>query len=87
MSVQGIKAKAPKGVKMPSNDIQRIGLFSEVGYITIGDPYRTIVDRPFNDSASRGKQMMSCATKSKTGLGDGYFTVSLQNCTTTSWAI
>lgn len=55
------------------NDIQRIGLFSEVGYITIGDPYKPIIDRPFNDNAGRGKQMMSCCTKSKTGLTDGYF--------------
>ena len=57
----------------PSNDIQRIGLFSEVGYITIGDPYKSIRDRPFNDKAGKGKQMMSCCTKSKTGLCDGYF--------------
>lgn len=57
----------------PKNDIQRIGLFSEVGYITIGDPYKPIIDRPFNDKAARGKQMMSSCTKSKTGLCDGYF--------------
>lgn len=62
-----------KKVIASKNDIQRIGLFSEVGYITIGDPYKPIIDRPFNDNAGRGKQMMSSYTKSKTGLIDGYF--------------
>ena len=62
-----------KKVVSSKNDIQRIGLFSEVGYITIGDPYKPIIDRPFNDNAGRGKQMMSSYTKSKTGLIDGYF--------------
>lgn len=55
------------------NDIQRIGLFSEVGYITTGDPYKPIIDRPINYNAGKGKQMMSCSTKTKTGLCDGYF--------------
>ena len=55
------------------NDIQRIGLFSEVGYITIGDPYRPTRARAFNDNAGRGKQMMTSSTKAKSGLCDGYF--------------
>ncbi|KAL5269563.1 hypothetical protein ACHWQZ_G003160 [Mnemiopsis leidyi] len=69
------KSKTAMKVKKQSqsNDIQRIGLFSEVGYITIGDPYKSIRDRPFNDNAGKGKQMMSFCTKSKTGLCDGYF--------------
>jgi hypothetical protein len=65
--------KSKTVLKRQSNDIQRIGLFSEVGYITIGDPYKSMRDRPFNDNAGRGKQMMSFCTKSKTGLCDGYF--------------
>ena len=64
---------ARKAIRRQSNDIQRIGLFSEVGYITIGDPYKSLRDRPFNDKAGKGKQMMSFCTKSKTGLCDGYF--------------
>jgi len=55
------------------NDLQRIGLFSEVGYVTIADPYIPVYSRPYNESASRGKQMMTSCTKSKTGLIDGYF--------------
>lgn len=55
------------------NDMQRLGLFSEMGYVTIKEPYTSASNRPFNVAASKGKQMLTASTKSKTGLCDGYF--------------
>ncbi|XP_028658836.1 UPF0602 protein C4orf47 homolog [Erpetoichthys calabaricus] len=54
-------------------DMERIGLFSELGYISIGDKYTTSHNRPFNVSASKNKQMLSGSTKKKSALQVGYF--------------
>jgi hypothetical protein len=32
-----------KGFSDVKNDLNRVGLFSELGYISIGDPYKTRV--------------------------------------------
>eukprot|EP00794_Sanderia_malayensis_P012154 gene12154-13408_t len=55
------------------NDLNRIGLFSELGYISIGDPYVMPNSKPFNVNASKGKQMLPGGSKTKSALQNGYF--------------
>lgn len=56
------------------NDLNRIGLFSEVGYVTVGDPYgKGNSVRNFNDTAYKGRQMLPGGSKSKSSLQAGYF--------------
>lgn len=55
---------------MAKTDMERVGVFSEMGYTTIGDPYVPPSGKAFNASAGKGKQMMIGGTKSKTA---GYF--------------
>ncbi|XP_016147459.1 cilia-and flagella-associated protein 96 isoform X3 [Sinocyclocheilus grahami] len=62
--------------KMPpegKSDMERIGIFKELGYISIGDKYTPFIYRPFNDSAYKNKQMLSGPGKSKSALQVGYF--------------
>jgi len=56
-------------------DMERIGLFSEMGYATIGDRYPKIDPRskPFNDAAYKGKQMLPGGSKTRSALQAGYF--------------
>lgn len=54
------------------NDLNRVGLFSELGYVSIGDPYKK-PSHAFNDSAHKGKQMLPGGSKSKSALQAGYF--------------
>ncbi|XP_063691519.1 cilia-and flagella-associated protein 96-like [Bolinopsis microptera] len=62
---------AGRGMSQPNYN--KLGLFSEMGYTTIGEPYTAPNSRPYNDSASKGKQMMTTSTKQRTALTDGYF--------------
>lgn len=64
------------------NDLTRIGLFSELGYISIGDPYTNVNSRPFNVAASKGKQMLPGGSKSKSALQAGYFDKNFQRIMT-----
>ena len=54
------------------NDLNRVGLFSELGYISINDPYKKTA-HAFNDSAHQGKQMLPGGSKSKNDTMAGYF--------------
>ncbi|KAL4618247.1 hypothetical protein GN956_G20683 [Arapaima gigas] len=54
-------------------DLERIGLFKEMGYISVGDKYVPLAYRPFNESAYKSKQMLSGVPKKKCGLQVGYF--------------
>ncbi|XP_015717563.1 UPF0602 protein C4orf47 homolog isoform X1 [Coturnix japonica] len=54
-------------------DMERIGLFSEMSYVSIGDNYVPRYMRPFNEAAGKNKQMLSEGSKTKSGLQDGYF--------------
>jgi hypothetical protein len=53
-------------------DMDRIGLFSEMGYL-LGDKYKTPSKGSFNEAASKGKQMLGGHSKSKAATKDGYF--------------
>ena len=54
-------------------DMDRLGVFSELGYITIGDKYVPPNSKPFSESAGKGKQMLIGSTKAKSALQSGYF--------------
>ncbi|ERE86739.1 putative UPF0602 protein C4orf47 like protein [Cricetulus griseus] len=53
--------------------MERIGLFSEMEYITVGDKYESPFNRPFNEAASKNRQMLPGGTKEMSGLQAGYF--------------
>lgn len=55
--------------------MNRVGLFQEMEYISIKDPYKPSYKFGFNESAYKGKQMMPGPIKDRvTALQDGYFT-------------
>ncbi|XP_035281701.1 UPF0602 protein C4orf47 homolog isoform X1 [Anguilla anguilla] len=68
-SIIGLINMPPEG----KTDMDRVGLFKEMGYITIGDKYTTNTSRPFNESAHKSKQMIVSSPKKKSGLQVGYF--------------
>lgn len=55
------------------NDLNRIGLFSELGYVSVGDSYKKTNGTTFNDAAHKGKQMLPGGSKTKSALQAGYF--------------
>ncbi|XP_075412932.1 cilia-and flagella-associated protein 96 [Tenrec ecaudatus] len=55
------------------SDMERIGLFSEMEYITVGDKYVSPFNRPFNEAASKNKQMLPGGSKEMSDLQQGYF--------------
>ncbi|XP_074678826.1 cilia-and flagella-associated protein 96 isoform X5 [Strix aluco] len=55
------------------SDMERIGLFSEIGYVTIGDKYVSHHMCPFNEAASKNRQMLPGGTKTLSALQAGYF--------------
>ncbi|KAM9623035.1 cilia-and flagella-associated protein 96 [Trichechus inunguis] len=55
------------------SDMDRIGLFSEMEYITIGDKYVSPFNRPFNEAASKNRQMLPGGSKEMSHLQQGYF--------------
>ncbi|XP_062069077.1 cilia-and flagella-associated protein 96 [Lepus europaeus] len=54
-------------------DMERIGLFSEMEYITVGDKYVSQFNRPFNEAASKNRQMLPGGSKGMSDLQAGYF--------------
>ncbi|XP_051821454.1 UPF0602 protein C4orf47 homolog isoform X1 [Antechinus flavipes] len=55
------------------SDMDRIGLFSEMEYITIGDRYISPYNRPFNEAAGKNRQMLPGGSKMMSGLQQGFF--------------
>ncbi|XP_028815499.1 cilia-and flagella-associated protein 96 isoform X2 [Denticeps clupeoides] len=55
------------------SDMERVGLFKEMGYISVGDKYTPFTYRPFNESAQKDKQMLTGGAKTKSALQAGYF--------------
>jgi hypothetical protein len=54
-------------------DMERLGVFKELGYITIGDKYASKGNKSMNTAAEKGRQMMTSCTKARSGLQTGYF--------------
>ncbi|XP_013386617.1 UPF0602 protein C4orf47 homolog isoform X2 [Lingula anatina] len=61
------------GEKGGKTDMERIGVFQEMSYATIGDRYRRPGEIQFNVSASKGKQMLPGGSKERSALQHGYF--------------
>lgn len=59
--------------RFTKTDMERVALFQEMGYITVGDKYKSVDTAAFNESASRGKQMLPGGPKAKSALPAGYF--------------
>jgi len=55
------------------NDMERIGLFQEMEYVTVGDKYKMPGTKAFNVSAYKGKQMLPGGSKTRTAGQGGYF--------------
>eukprot|EP00053_Salpingoeca_punica_P004268 m.48275 g.48275 ORF g.48275 m.48275 type:complete len:332 (+) comp12715_c0_seq1:157-1152(+) len=47
------------GGKGGNNDLTRLGIFKEMSYLTVGDPYKDARQKPFNEPAYKGKQMLA----------------------------
>lgn len=62
---------ADKGGK---SDMERVGLFQEMAYVTIGDKYRSTARDAFNEAAGKGRQMLPGGLKEKSAQQHGYFT-------------
>ncbi|XP_012731715.1 UPF0602 protein C4orf47 homolog [Fundulus heteroclitus] len=62
---------------MPSahgkSDMERLGVFMEMSYISVGDKYTPTNSRSFNESAYQGCQMQAGVTKQLCALQSGFF--------------
>uniref|UniRef100_A0A8D0A6F1 Cilia-and flagella-associated protein 96 n=1 Tax=Sander lucioperca TaxID=283035 RepID=A0A8D0A6F1_SANLU len=62
---------------MPSgdgkSDMERLGIFKEMSYISVGDKYTPPTIRPFNESAYRSRQMQAGVAKQRCALQNGFF--------------
>jgi len=54
-------------------DMERVGLFKEMDYTTIGDRYVPRTGAAFNEAAGKGRQMLPGGSKTKSALQAGYF--------------
>ncbi|KAK2179329.1 hypothetical protein NP493_498g02005 [Ridgeia piscesae] len=61
------------GKGFTKTDMERMGIFHEMGYITIGDNYKGSRYFAFNDAASKGKQMIPGGSKERSAHQHGYF--------------
>ncbi|XP_036933252.1 UPF0602 protein C4orf47 homolog isoform X2 [Acanthopagrus latus] len=55
------------------SDMERLGVFKEMSYISVGDKYTAPSNRPFNESAYRSRQMQVGVAKQQCALQSGYF--------------
>ncbi|KAJ0002845.1 hypothetical protein NQD34_007994 [Periophthalmus magnuspinnatus] len=55
------------------SDMERLGIFKEMGYISIGDKYSPPNNRPFNESAHRSRQMQAGYATQRCALQNGFF--------------
>ncbi|XP_040904660.1 UPF0602 protein C4orf47 homolog [Toxotes jaculatrix] len=62
---------------MPSgegkSDMERLGVFKEMSYISIGDKYTSPTNRPFNESAYHSRQMQVGVARGRCALQSGFF--------------
>ncbi|MEQ2270731.1 hypothetical protein XENORESO_010583 [Xenotaenia resolanae] len=55
------------------SDMERLGVFMEMSYISVGDKYTSTNSRPFNESAYQSRQMQAGVTKQLCALQSGFF--------------
>ncbi|XP_059202787.1 UPF0602 protein C4orf47 homolog [Centropristis striata] len=58
---------------MVKNDMERLGVFKEMSYISVGDKFTPSTNRPFNESAYRSRQMQAGISKQRCALQNGFF--------------
>ncbi|XP_069388083.1 cilia-and flagella-associated protein 96 [Paralichthys olivaceus] len=58
------------GVK---SDMDRLGVFKEMSYISVGDKYTSPTNRPFNESAYRSRQIQAGIAMQHCALQNGFF--------------
>lgn len=59
--------------KFSKIDMDRLGIFQEMGYISIGDKYKSPNSGGFNTAAGKGKQLLPGGSKERSALQHGYF--------------
>jgi len=74
-----LSARGPSNLSKMANqggksDMERIGLFQEMQYVTIGDRYKSTAGNAFNEAAGKSKQMLPGGSKEKAATQHGYFT-------------
>ncbi|OAF66590.1 hypothetical protein A3Q56_05696 [Intoshia linei] len=55
------------------SDMERVGYFQEMSYITVNDPYKANNNLQFNSNACKGKQLMTSNSKPISNTQSGYF--------------
>uniref|UniRef100_A0A3Q3A0E4 Cilia-and flagella-associated protein 96 n=1 Tax=Kryptolebias marmoratus TaxID=37003 RepID=A0A3Q3A0E4_KRYMA len=55
------------------SDMERLGVFMEMSYISVGDKYSPPNSRPFNELAYQSRQMQAGVTKQLCALQSGFF--------------
>ncbi|XP_037531034.1 UPF0602 protein C4orf47 homolog [Nematolebias whitei] len=55
------------------SDLERLGVFMEMSYISVGDKYSPPNSCPFNESAYQSRQMQAGVTKQLCALQSGFF--------------
>uniref|UniRef100_A0A8C4ZPA3 Cilia-and flagella-associated protein 96 n=1 Tax=Gadus morhua TaxID=8049 RepID=A0A8C4ZPA3_GADMO len=60
------------------SDMERLGVFQEMGYVSIGDKYVPARYRPFNEAAGRGRQMQTGGPRLSSSLQIGFFETTFQ---------
>ncbi|XP_051277241.1 UPF0602 protein C4orf47 homolog isoform X1 [Dicentrarchus labrax] len=55
------------------SDMERLGVFKEMSYISVGDKYSPLTNPPFNESAYRSRQMQAGIAKQRCALQSGFF--------------
>ncbi|TPP63844.1 hypothetical protein FGIG_04027 [Fasciola gigantica] len=57
----------------PKPHLDRLGIFREMSYHTVNDPYKPVISSSGTKTAQEGRQMLSCGSKTISALSDGYF--------------
>ncbi|KAM7000223.1 cilia-and flagella-associated protein 96 [Tautogolabrus adspersus] len=55
------------------SDMERLGVFKEMSYVTVGEKYSPQTNRPFNESAYLSRQMQAGIAKRRCALQSGFF--------------
>ncbi|XP_044061281.1 UPF0602 protein C4orf47 homolog isoform X2 [Siniperca chuatsi] len=55
------------------SDMERLGVFKEMSYISVGDKYAPPTNPPFKESAYRSRQMQAGIAKQRCALQSGFF--------------
>ncbi|XP_047441410.1 UPF0602 protein C4orf47 homolog [Mugil cephalus] len=55
------------------SDMERLGVFKEMSYISVGDKYTPLSSRPFNEAAYQSRQMQAGFAKQRCALQNGFF--------------